>query len=185
MGVQGEVEVPPQLLDGAATPVLKHVQVDTAAELRGWGGVSVRQRPGLPSPARLTVQGHSPRWPLSHPRVRGCVAWPRGLVCFSGLARVHIQMHTRMYMHTHTHTLPALPTQEGGWSAPPRQGGLRGRTEWREGGVRLGFSRFGPFPFGLMEEGMATHSSILAWKIPRTEEPGGLQSMELQRVRHD
>ena len=131
MGVQGEVEVPPQLLDGAATPVLKHVQVDTAAELRGWGGVSVRQRPGLPSPARLTVQGHSPRWPLSHPRVRGCVAWPRGLVCFSGLARVHIQMHTRMYMHTHTHTLPALPTQEGGWSAPPRQGGLRGRTEWR------------------------------------------------------
>ena len=32
---------------------------------------------------------------------------------------------------------------------------------------------------------MATHSSILAWKIPRTEEPGRLQSMELQRVRHD
>ena len=31
----------------------------------------------------------------------------------------------------------------------------------------------------------ATHSSILAWKIPWTEEPGGLQSMELQRVRHD
>ena len=30
---------------------------------------------------------------------------------------------------------------------------------------------------------MATHSSILAWKIPRTEEPGRLQSMELQRVR--
>ena len=36
-----------------------------------------------------------------------------------------------------------------------------------------------------MEEGMATHSSILAWRIPRTEEPGGLQSMGLQRVRHD
>ena len=32
---------------------------------------------------------------------------------------------------------------------------------------------------------MATHSSILAWKIPWTEEPGGLQSMGLQRVRHD
>ena len=32
---------------------------------------------------------------------------------------------------------------------------------------------------------MATHSSILAWKIPWTEEPGGLQSMRLQRVRHD
>ena len=36
-----------------------------------------------------------------------------------------------------------------------------------------------------LEEGMATHSSILAWRIPWTEEPGGLQSMELQRVRHD
>ena len=36
-----------------------------------------------------------------------------------------------------------------------------------------------------LEEGMATHSGILAWRTPRTEEPGGLQSMELQRVRHD
>ena len=32
---------------------------------------------------------------------------------------------------------------------------------------------------------MATHSSILAWEIPGIEEPGGLKSMELQRVRHD
>ena len=37
----------------------------------------------------------------------------------------------------------------------------------------------------LLEEGMATCSSILAWRIPWTEEPGGLQSMGLQRVRHD
>ena len=36
-----------------------------------------------------------------------------------------------------------------------------------------------------MEKGMATHSSILAWRIPWTEEPGGLQSMGSQRVRHD
>ena len=36
-----------------------------------------------------------------------------------------------------------------------------------------------------LEEGMATHSSILAWRIPWTEEPGGLQSMGLQRVRHN
>ena len=35
-----------------------------------------------------------------------------------------------------------------------------------------------------MEEAMAAHSSILAWEIPRTEEPGGLQSMGLQRVGH-
>ena len=32
---------------------------------------------------------------------------------------------------------------------------------------------------------MATHSSILAWRIPWTEEPGGLQSMESRRVSHD
>ena len=35
-----------------------------------------------------------------------------------------------------------------------------------------------------LEKGMATHSSILAWRIPWTEEPGGLQSMGSQRVRH-
>ena len=36
-----------------------------------------------------------------------------------------------------------------------------------------------------LEKGMATHSGILAWGIPWTEEPGGLQSMGSQRVRHD
>ena len=36
-----------------------------------------------------------------------------------------------------------------------------------------------------LEEGMATQSSTLAWRIPWTEEPGGLQSMGSQRVRHD
>ena len=36
-----------------------------------------------------------------------------------------------------------------------------------------------------LEEEMATHSSVLAWEIPWTEETGELQSMGLQRVRHD
>ena len=36
-----------------------------------------------------------------------------------------------------------------------------------------------------LEKGMATHSSILAWEIPWTEEPGGLQPMGSQRVRHN
>ena len=36
-----------------------------------------------------------------------------------------------------------------------------------------------------LEKEMATHSSILAWEIPWTEEPGGLQSMESERVGHD
>ena len=38
---------------------------------------------------------------------------------------------------------------------------------------------------GSLEECMATHSSILAWRIPCTEEPGRLQSIGLQRVGHD
>ena len=37
----------------------------------------------------------------------------------------------------------------------------------------------------LLEKEMATHPSLLAWKIPRTDEPGGLQSMGSQRVRHN
>ena len=48
----------------------------------------------------------------------------------------------------------------------------------QETGVRLGGE-------DLLEKGMATHSSILAWKIPWTEEPAGLQSMGSQSVRHD
>ena len=36
-----------------------------------------------------------------------------------------------------------------------------------------------------LEEGVATYSSILAWRIPWTDEPGGLQSIGSQRVRHD
>ena len=37
----------------------------------------------------------------------------------------------------------------------------------------------------LLEKGMGTHSSVLAWKIPWTEEPGGPQFMGLQSVKHD
>ena len=37
----------------------------------------------------------------------------------------------------------------------------------------------------LQEKEKATHSSILAWRIPWTQEPGGLQAIGLQRVRHD
>ena len=36
-----------------------------------------------------------------------------------------------------------------------------------------------------LEKEMETHSSILAWRIPQTEEPGGLQSMGSQKARHD
>ena len=36
-----------------------------------------------------------------------------------------------------------------------------------------------------LETGIVIHFSILAWRIPWTEKPGGLQSMEFQRIRHD
>ena len=42
-----------------------------------------------------------------------------------------------------------------------------------------------PWSGGSLEKGMATHSIILAWRIPWTEEPGGLQSMGSQRVGHN
>ena len=41
------------------------------------------------------------------------------------------------------------------------------------------------FHFHALEKEMATHSSVLAWRIPWTEEPGGLLSMGSHRVRHD
>ena len=41
------------------------------------------------------------------------------------------------------------------------------------------------FHFHALEKEMATHSSILAWRIPEMAEPGGLPSMGLHRVRHD
>ena len=46
---------------------------------------------------------------------------------------------------------------------------------------------FGPIPppHDLLEKGMATHSTIFAWRIPWTKEPGGLQSMGSERVGHD
>ena len=46
-------------------------------------------------------------------------------------------------------------------------------------------AHFSAGPYSQLEKEMVTHSSILAWEIPQTEEPGRLQSMGLQRVGHD
>ena len=53
-----------------------------------------------------------------------------------------------------------------------------------EGRTRLSDFTF-TFPFHALEKEMATHSSVLAWRIPGTGEPGGLLSMGSRRVRHD
>ena len=51
---------------------------------------------------------------------------------------------------------------------------------------RTGLSEFtSTFHFPALEKEMATHSSVLAWRIPGTREPGGLPSMGSHRVRHD
>ena len=67
----------------------------------------------------------------------------------------------------------------------PCMRGFPGGSDGKEsacsaGGLGLSLGQEDP-----VEKGMATHSSILAWRIPRTEEPGGLQSMGSQRVGHD
>ena len=55
-----------------------------------------------------------------------------------------------------------------------------------EGWTRLSnFTFTFTFHFNALEKEMATHSSVLAWRIPGTEEPGGLPSMGSHRVRHD
>ena len=63
------------------------------------------------------------------------------------------------------------------------KGSTQGHTSPREVGM-VPSQLFGPLIWGLEEE-IATHFSILAWRLPRTEVLGGLQSIGSQRVRHD
>ena len=66
------------------------------------------------------------------------------------------------------------------------QGGFPHASDGKEPACSTGDPGFDPwvreYP---LEKGMATHPSILAWRIPWTEEPGGLQSTGSQRVAHD
>ena len=68
------------------------------------------------------------------------------------------------------------PMDGGAWWAAVH-GVAKSRT-------RLSYFTF-TFHFHALEKEMATHSSVLAWRIPGTREPGGLQSMGSHRVRHD
>ena len=85
-----------------------------------------------------------------------------------------------MWQRRQWHPTPVLlPGKSHGWRS------LVGRSPWgREESTRLSdFTFTSHFP--ALEKVMATHSSVLAWRIPGMEEPGRLQSMVLQRVRHD
>ena len=68
------------------------------------------------------------------------------------------------------------PMDGGAWKAT-----VHGVAEGRTGLSDFAFT----FHFHALEKEMATHSSVLAWRIPRTGEPGGLPSMGLHRVGHD
>ena len=63
--------------------------------------------------------------------------------------------------------------------------GFPGGSDGKEYACSAGDPSLTPGSGDPLEKGMATHSSILAWRIPWTEEPGGLQSMGSQRVRCD
>jgi len=68
------------------------------------------------------------------------------------------------------------PMDGGAWWAAVHEGARR----W----ARLSDFTF-TFHFHALEKEMATHSSVLAWRIPGTEEPGGLPSLGSHRVGHD
>ena len=63
--------------------------------------------------------------------------------------------------------------------------GLPGGSDSKEAASNVGDLALNPVQEDPLEKGMATHSGILAWKIPRTEESVRLQSMGSQRIRHN
>ena len=63
--------------------------------------------------------------------------------------------------------------------------GFRGGSDGKESGCNVGDLGYIPGSGRSPGEGTATHSSVLAWRIPRTVEPGGLESMGSHRVGHD
>ena len=72
---------------------------------------------------------------------------------------------------------------------PGKSHGQRSLVGYTVHGVAMSRTRLSDFTltfhFHALEKEMATHSSVLAWRIPGTGEPGGLLSMGLHRVRHD
>ena len=88
-----------------------------------------------------------------------------------------IVTHVNFYFITAEHSIEQYGTMDGGaWWAT-----VHGVTKSR---TRLSDFTF-TFHFHALEKEMAIHSSVLAWRIPGTGEPGGLLSLGLHRVRHD
>ena len=89
-------------------------------------------------------------------------------VFFFSLFQLFVYIHTHIFDYTHTYIWASLVAQTV--KNLPAMWQTRVQSTGQE---------------DPLEKEMATHSSILAWRIPWTEEPGWIQSMGLQRVRHD
>ena len=100
---------------------------------------------------------------------------------------IYLYLYIYIYIHTHT--------QSGEGNGTPLQyccleNSMDGGA-WKAAvhGVDEGQTRLSDFTFTFhldaLEKEMATHSSVLAWRIPETREPGGLPSMGSHRVGHD
>ena len=108
--------------------------------------------------------------------------------------------HNLTFLQTHTHLvtnticqLPEITEREGNGTPlqysrleSPRDGGAWKAAVHGVAGSRARLSNFTfTFHFHALEKEMATHSSVLAWRIPGIAEPGGLSSMGSRRVGHD
>ena len=123
----------------------------------------------------------TPVWFLvqEDPSEKGSVQFSRSVV--SDSLQPHRLQHARLHSPSPTHEACSrigigYPLQYS-WASLVAQKVKNLPTMWKTWVRSLGWEDF-------LEEGMATHSSILAWRIPWTEEPGGLRSMWLQRIRH-
>ena len=115
--------------------------------------------------------GQDKLWDLPLPNQKG----PKGIQELIQIRRSigppssqDLYIYYTLYTHTHTHTHTVFP------------GGSDGKESASSAGDPGTLGQKDP-----LEKGMAIHSSLLAWRIPWTKEPGGLQPMGSQRVRHD
>ena len=130
-------------------------------------GTSTQQIPSwahhLPLPLHAKSQS-TPFKKSTHPYLPICPTWKSGKH-----SRLLILPHPPPVINLHMWRRQGFPDGSDGKESACSKGGL-GSIPGRE---------------DHLEEGMTTHSSILVWRIPWIEEPGGLQSMGSQRVRYD
>ena len=103
----------------------------------------------------------------------------------SSSLHIYIYIHIYLYTHTYTGEGNGTPLQYSCLENPMDRGAWCAAVH----GVAKSRTRLSDFPFTFyfpaLKKEMATHSSVLAWRVPGTGEPGGLPSMGSHRVGHD